>query len=1627
MKLPETKEWKLFFYFPKNNNGVLKDKDKAPDCVTRGRLPFSVQSLLVRCGFQSPATQEKLLQNSCPEFILTTCRKNQPRSLSQKNRNPIYTLTIMEKLKFSRSKTYSWKNKCRKIHLLLFMFILAFNHLNAQLSQTGIFSKFSILARDSITTTNTLIAKGKAGGKIFVSSSIGPSDSIITDTNTISSVLNNIENIRADLNSMNGAPITVDTLINANLNNGVYSRSNSLHLAGTFKISNPTSFFLINVIGDLIIDSSFIFLMEGINPSKVVWNVGGKIEIRNKSQVQGIFISQGDIYVQNSFLSRICLFSNGSIKIQSAPNSSIWSYSKLQKILHVPCTNAQAFGELIKDGNFEFTLPDVPPCQAIGGSTSPTTSCALNGVNYWTCCLGPGLKYTGPTILSHNQFAQDIDFAPNSHGATLNDPNPGCNYFAFLQTSVNQMNGFFTRATLVQPLSRTYRKGKFRISFSYRIGGNERNCVPTLPTTNLQFFAGLGNTTRTCFVGTEAAEYFENQEIVNFTVSVDPSKPDDPTLCQWREFCGVIELTDPFEACGYNTFFISVFDPNPTTGPTNYFIMIDNISVRSLQNDAVQIADFCIKPFDLNDPSNVSYGVLPQGGNWFFNGVQIPNNLFVAPSAGSYTLTYSFTLPNPQGGNCTFTLDVTFEVLGHVPVNAGPDLNLCVSNGRITLSGSPVGGTWSGNGVIIENGTWFFDPMLSNVNYTQQGNTLTYSLPTGGSNCAGSDNLNITLFGANGNLEENRQICIGENTRVKFSGIVSDGSIFDWSIIPNQNVSVSPPFNPNDVFPFTSYNLTFAQAGDYEVRLTVTNPNAPQNLQSCATHTYSVLIRVLDLSSLGQCCAKNAFVVEQPNIIANSTLPIGSPFRGEIGNPNELTTFESLDDEDMIFEGEYIIKGPIRLSKTTGNARFIIKEGTILYFDHPSNGYRYGLPGNCLSISENINRNFLLVDEGVTLILKGCTLQATCDQMWQGLIIAQNGALLAKEGGEGSKNLIKDAITGIMGLNNCEAATPYCDVSDLDVSSTDFKNCMIGLGDYNRSYGSKDQEGNLALRISHCSFVSFFNQMLHPFAQDEMPGGEYDRYLGLAGIHLRTQDTDRSGQNININYCNFENLVNGILTQGYDLTLNECEFNYCYRSAIAKTSYTGNSGFTQYSNNFQLNNIKIEVPHFNGNTFPEKGYDPMLITQNAWSISTSSQAYGIKAYATQISLKQDQVVNSNIMVAPPYYIRGAISRPKEKVAYGIWTEPAPFEGVICKNAYFYNLDEGVSIRRSFRPNYTGQYEANWLELNHFHDNRIAIFYSYFNPTNYYQARIPSILTIYQNYFHGNKTAIDLRAHNAPLPGVSDLWTDLNLRCNHFSPGNSNFGGTYTGLKLGNNHRLRFDAVGGDMSFNYDFKGPGANIWPLFGSVNRAILPCGQADVEEPCTLPAQNWTSPPNWVSVANSSGQAIQVWRYLNEFIGSVGSGDIQKLNISNRCYTDLNLLNNFIPGPNDVQECLEGIPDNGFISFPTRPAADTTAMPLTTSAEEALGLKGPRLDQNIPNPGKEVVSISYQLPNGRPNGTIRLHNLADGRTLAEVGLSGKAGTVALSLSNVPAGVYAYSLMANGQPVLTRKLVVIK
>jgi hypothetical protein len=73
MKLPEQRKWKLFFYFSENNNGVLIRKDKAPDFSSRGLLSFSVQSLLVRCGFQSPATQDKPIQKFNAFTVFTSC------------------------------------------------------------------------------------------------------------------------------------------------------------------------------------------------------------------------------------------------------------------------------------------------------------------------------------------------------------------------------------------------------------------------------------------------------------------------------------------------------------------------------------------------------------------------------------------------------------------------------------------------------------------------------------------------------------------------------------------------------------------------------------------------------------------------------------------------------------------------------------------------------------------------------------------------------------------------------------------------------------------------------------------------------------------------------------------------------------------------------------------------------------------------------------------------------------------------------------------------------------------------------------------------------------------------------------------------------------------------------------------------------------------------------------------------------------------------------------------------------------------------------------------------------------------------------------------------------------------
>ena len=100
------------------------------------------------------------------------------------------------------------------------------------------------------------------------------------------------------------------------------------------------------------------------------------------------------------------------------------------------------------------------------------------------------------------------------------------------------------------------------------------------------------------------------------------------------------------------------------------------------------------------------------------------------PPAGVHTFTYSFT----NGAGCTSTDDVVVTVNTLPVVDAGADQTICEGE-AVTLTGSPVAGTWSGP-VAVTDGVAFNPP--AGVH------TFTYSF-TNGAGCTSTDDVVVTV------------------------------------------------------------------------------------------------------------------------------------------------------------------------------------------------------------------------------------------------------------------------------------------------------------------------------------------------------------------------------------------------------------------------------------------------------------------------------------------------------------------------------------------------------------------------------------------------------------------------------------------------------------------------------------------------------------------------------------------------------------------------------------------------------------------------------------------------------------------------------------------------------------------
>ena len=94
-----------------------------------------------------------------------------------------------------------------------------------------------------------------------------------------------------------------------------------------------------------------------------------------------------------------------------------------------------------------------------------------------------------------------------------------------------------------------------------------------------------------------------------------------------------------------------------------------------------------------------------------------------------------------------------------------------------------------------------------------------------------------------------------------------------------------------------------------------------------------------------------------------------------------------------------------------------------------------------------------------------------------------------------------------------------------------------------------------------------------------------------------------------------------------------------------------------------------------------------------------------------------------------------------------------------------------------------------------------------------------------------------------------------------------------------------------------------------------------------------------------------------------------------------------------------------------------------MMTGVTEDIVLK-PSMQQNTPNPFSETTTIQYALPNDVKTALLCVYDL-NGKQMLQKELAGRGNaSVTLQGGELPAGMYLYSLIADGKVIDTKRMI---
>lgn len=217
------------------------------------------------------------------------------------------------------------------------------------------------------------------------------------------------------------------------------------------------------------------------------------------------------------------------------------------------------------------------------------------------------------------------------------------------------------------------------------------------------------------------------------------------------------------------------------------------------QADAGADLEACI------NSGTVNLSGLPAGGTWS-GAIVTSAGVVSTATSGTFSLVYSY-----GAGNCLTTDTMEFVVHDLPVVNAGLDDAMCLTSGNVTYAGSPIGGTWTGQG-IINASTGEFDPIVATVGT----HVLTYSYTDPITTCVNDDQLTVIVHPLPlVDFTVDPIVCLGVSVPFVNTSTLINNSQWDFG-----DGTTSLANNPTH---------TYSSIGFFDVQLIVTTANGCQD------------------------------------------------------------------------------------------------------------------------------------------------------------------------------------------------------------------------------------------------------------------------------------------------------------------------------------------------------------------------------------------------------------------------------------------------------------------------------------------------------------------------------------------------------------------------------------------------------------------------------------------------------------------------------------------------------------------------------------------------------------------------------------------------------------------------------